>query len=180
MHRHGRLTRPTRVVVIAMLLSVGCAHRTQHVERAMVLPSMAAVYEVESNQRFVMAAPIESPDPDYPNDVQLDGVLQLCTTFVVTTGGEIEGIAFDRDSPACGESGSAAVAPFEDAVRAALVRWRYFGAAVCTFPDGVDPDADPRCDGDGVRVDAVPIHLRYVFTFSSGRVVRARASPSAH
>ncbi|NYZ61408.1 energy transducer TonB [Luteimonas deserti] len=127
-----------------------------------------------------MAVPIEDPDPVFSQRAQLDGVLHLCTTFVVTTEGEVEDIAFDRESSACAEPGSAAVASFERAVRAALERWRYFGAAVCTFPDGIDPDSDPRCDGPDVRVDPVPIRMRYVFTFSSergGRVSRAQASP---
>jgi len=163
-----------------MTLAVGCAHRTQRVERARVLPPSAQTRAIASNQRFVMAAPIEDPDPVYPAGVQLDGTLQLCTTFVVTADGEVADVAFDRESSACAEPGTPASAPFEHAIGTTLEQRRYFAAAVCTFPDGNDPESDPRCDGAGVRMAPVPIRLRDVFTFSSGRggrVSRAQASP---
>jgi len=179
MHKHG-YSICSALVVIAMTLLTGCAHRTQAVAREMVLPPSARTHVVESNQRFVMAASIEAPDPVYPADAQLDGTLRLCTTFVVNADGAVDDVGFDRESPACVEPGTPASTPFEQAVRTTLQQWRYFGAAVCTFPDGIDPDSDPRCDGAGVRVTPIPIRLRYVFTFSSergGRVSRAQASP---
>lgn len=176
----SRFSAPAFAVAVAMSVSTGCAHRTQRVEREMILPPSAPTHEVASHQRFLMAVPIADPDPAYPHGARFDGTLQVCTTFVVTAEGAVEDVAFDAASPGCAGPGTPASAPFEHAARAALAQWRYFGAAVCSFPDGRDPDADPRCEGPDVRVDPVPIRLRYVFTFSSargGRVARAPAPP---
>lgn len=178
MDLHGR-TRITTALLAAMLLATACSHRIQRVERELVLPPFAQVHEVESNQRFLMAVPIEDPDSAYPKGATLRGVLHLCVAFVVTTEGGITDVAVDEQGVDCADPDDPATVPFESSVRAALQRWRYFGAAVCTFPDGIDPDSDPRCDGPDVRVDPVPIRLRYVFTFSSergGRVSRAQPS----
>lgn len=176
---HGCLPITTAAIV-ATLLATACSHRVQRVEREMVLPPFAQVHKVDTNQRFLMAAPIEDPDPVYPARAALRGVLQLCAAFVVTAEGGIADVAIDQQGDNCADPDDPATAPFETAVRAALQRWRYFGAAVCTFPDGGDPDSDPRCEGPDVRVDPVPIRLRYVFAFSSergGRVSRTQASP---
>lgn len=181
MTRRNTGTRAAAIAVaIAALGVTACSHRTLQVERAMVLPPGAQTHAVESNQRFLMAAPIEDPDPVFPAGARLDGVLQLCTTFGVTTDGAVVDIAFDREDPACADPADDRTAPFAGAVRQALQRWRYFGAAVCTFPDGRDPGADPRCDGPDVRINAVPIALRYVFAFSSERGGRVSRSPAAH
>jgi hypothetical protein len=156
-----------------------CSHRTAQVERAMVLPPMAQVHAVESNQRFLMATPIHDPDPSFPADARLDGELQLCVSFVVDADGVVQDIVADRQDMDCADPDDAAATPFVDAVTATLRSWRYFGAAICTFSAGIDPDSDPRCEGAGVAVDAVPIRLRYTFTFSSergGRVSRKAAT----
>ena len=171
-------TRHFAVCAIATCLLTAlaaCGHRTAQVERAMVLPPMAQMHTVESNQRFLMASPIEDPDPVFPVGARLDGVLRLCVGFVVDADGVVGDVAADRDDPGCADPDAAAAAPFVEAVITTLRSWRYFGAAVCSFPAGVDPDRDPRCDGKGVVVEAVPIRLRYEFMFSSergGRVLR--------
>lgn len=178
MRRRG-CTPIAMAIIATALLGTACSHRIQRVERTMVLPPSAQTHEVESNQRFVMAVPIEDLDPVYPQGAALQGMMQLCVAFVVTTEGTVTDIAIDRQGQDCADPDAVTMAPFETAVVAALQRWRYFGAAVYTFPDGIDPDADPRCEGLDVRVDPVPIRLRYVFTFSSergGRVSRTQAS----
>jgi len=152
-----------------------CSHRTAQVERAMVLPPMAQVHTVESNQRFLMATPIQDPDPMFPADARLEGELRLCVSFVVDADGVVRDIVADHEDMDCADPDNAASTPFVDAVTATLRSWRYLGAAICTFPAGVDPDSDPRCEGVGIEVDAAPIRLRYTFTFSSergGRVAR--------
>lgn len=178
MHLNGR-RRTATALIVALLLATACSHRTLHVEREMVLPPAAPVHEIESNQRFVMATPIEDPDPAYPDGAHLEGDLQLCTGFTVTAEGDVVDIAFDREDAVCADPAAVSTAAFAEATRVGLTQWRYFGAAVCTFPEGHAPDAEAGCDGPQVRVDAVPIRLRYVFTFSSvrgGRVWRS-ASP---
>lgn len=52
-------------------------------------------------------------------------------------------------------------------MRVLMRHWRYFAAAMRTFPETQNPDLDFRCEGLDVRIDAVPIRLRYVFTFPS-------------
>ncbi|MCD9097625.1 energy transducer TonB [Luteimonas fraxinea] len=157
-----------------------CSHRTAQVERAMVLPPMAQVHAVESNQRFLMATPIHDPDPAFPVDARLEGELRLCVSFVVDADGEVQDIVADREDMDCADPVDAAATPFVDAVTATLRSWRYFGAAICTFPAGIDPDSDPRCDGAGVAVDAVPIRLRYTFTFSAERGGRVSRKVAHH
>jgi len=55
----------------------------------------------------------------------------------------------------------------------ALEEWRWFGAVICTFPDGIEADGD--CRAEGAEVRAVPIRLDYRFVFEpDGRRVSAR------
>jgi hypothetical protein len=175
-------SRQTVIIAATAVALAACSHRTLQVERAMVLPPAAQVHTVAPNQGFLMAVPIEDPDPAYPVDARLDGALQVCATFVVTSEGEVIDIAIDRAATTCADPDDEATKPFADALLGTLPRWRYFAAAICTFPYDIDPGTDPRCDGADVRVDAVPIRLRYVFAFSSergGRVSRAHASAAA-
>lgn len=171
-------TRHIAYCGIAACLFMGlaaCSHRTAQIERAMVLPPMAQVHTVQSNQRFLMAAPIHDPDPSFPAGVRLEGELRLCVSFVVDADGVVQDVVADREDADCADPANAAAIPFVDAVTTTLRSWRYFGAAICTFPLIVDPDSDPRCETEGVEVDAVPIRLRYTFTFSAergGRVSR--------
>jgi len=156
-----------------------CSHRTAQIERAMVLPPMAQVHSVESNQRFLMATPIHDPDPSFPADAHLEGQLRLCVSFVVDADGVVQDIVADREDIDCADPDNDAAIPFVVVVTATLRSWHYFGAAICTFPAGIDPDSDPSCESAGVEVDAVPIRLRYTFTFSSergGRVSRKAAT----
>lgn len=162
-------------IFLPVLLLTACSHRTQ-IERAMVLPPSAQMHTVESHQRFLMATPIHDPDPAFPVGARLERELRLCVGFVVDADGAVRNVAADHENVGCADSTGVAAAPFVEAVTGTLRTWRYFGAAICTFPAGVDPDSDPGCEGEGVGIDAVPIRLRYVFTFSSergGRVSRA-------
>lgn len=169
------------IIVAAALVLAACSHRMLQVERAMVLQPVAQAHTGAPNQRFLMAGPIEDPDPAYPAGVRFDGALQVCAMFVVTSEGEVIDIALDRAATTCADPDDEATKPFADAVLGTLPRWRYF-AAICTFPAGIDPESDPRCGGADVRIDPVPIRLRYVFAFSSargGRVSRAHGSAAA-
>ena len=176
------LRRQTSGHLLALALLVlalaACSHRGTRVERAMVLPANAEQHVVGPDQRFLMAVPIEDPDPVFPAGARgVEGTLLLCTTFVVDSEGAVTDVVADRADAMCADPADPAMTPFVDAVSDALGRWRYFAAAMCTFPGGADPEADPGCAGDGVRVDAVPIRLRYVFGFTvtggRARVTRA-------
>lgn len=164
-------------IALLVLALAACSHRGTRVERAMVLPANAEQHVVGPDQRFLMAVPIEDPDPVFPAGARTEGTLHLCATFVVGSDGAVTDVVADRADAMCADPADAAMTPFVDAVSDALGRWRYFAAAICTFPGSADPDADPRCEGDEVRVDAVPIRLRYVFGFTvtggRARVTRA-------
>ncbi|MCD9004836.1 hypothetical protein LDO31_01030 [Luteimonas sp. XNQY3] len=178
-----RTTHTWPGLFLPLLLLTACSHRTAQVERAMVLPPSAQVHAVESHQRFLMAAPIHDPDPAFPVGARLEGELRLCVGFVVDADGAVRNVAADREGVGCADPTGLATAPFVEAVTGTLRTWRYFGAAICTFPADVDPDSDPRCEGEGVEVDAVPIRLRYAFTFSSergGRVSRTTSRDTRH
>ena len=167
------------IAACLLMALAACSHRTAQVERAMVLPPTADVHAVESNQRFLMATPIHDPDPAFPASARLEGELRLCVSFVVDADGVVQDIVADREDMDCADPVDAAATPFVDAVTATLRSWRYVGAAICTFPAGINPDSDPRCERAGVEVGAVPIRLRYTFTFSSergGRVSRKAAT----
>lgn len=130
----------------------------------MVLPAGAATHEVDERQHFLMAASIRSPMPQFPDRVRVpDGVYEVCVRFVVTEMGEVEQVEFPDDAPECAVS-HVDPAPFQHAVADALSRWSFTGAAICTFPEGVE--VDERCEAEGVDVRAVPIRLMYVFSFS--------------
>jgi len=178
-----RTTHTWPGIFLPVLLLTACSHRTTQIERAMVLPPSAQVHAVESHQRFLMAAPIHDPDPAFPVGARLDGELRLCVGFVVDADGAVRNVGADREDVGCADPTAVAAAAFVEAVTGTLRTWRYFGAAICTFPVDTDPDSDPRCEGEGVEVDAVPIRLRYVFTFSSergGRVSRAASRDTSN
>lgn len=152
------------VLVTAAIGAVGCSSTQEAVDRRMILPSGAATYQVDERQHFLMAAPVRSPLPSFPEGVSApDGLHEVCVRFVVSEMGEVEQIEFPEATLGCGIPNFENI-PFQNAVTKALSQWSFIGAAVCTFPEGVEKDE--RCEGDGVEVRAVPIRLMYVFSFS--------------
>lgn len=129
----------------------------------MVLPVGAERHHVDENQTFLMAASITSPMPEFPSEAKgADGLHEVCVEFVVTEDGLVEQIGFPGDSaqwaPVDGDATS-----FREAVAEALSQWSFTGAAICTFPEGVAKDDE--CGSEGAEIRAVPIRLRYVFSF---------------
>lgn len=53
----------------------------------MILPQNAVTHELNEGQFFVMAVPVETPDPDFPHAAPQAGergVTRICITFSVT------------------------------------------------------------------------------------------------
>lgn len=163
--------RPLAALALALL--AGCASRQGgRVERELVLPPGVARYALETHQRFLMAVPIEDPSPAFPAAAPPDAERgAVCAEFVVDAGGAVGEVAIEPHD-GCEEATPASVAAYGPAVADALTRWRYFAAAVCTFPATVAPDDE--CRAAGVRIEPVAVRLRYRFVFepATGRVRR--------
>lgn len=144
-------------------LVVGCSTTREVVDRRMVLPTGADRHQVDDNQQFLMAIPVDQPMPEFPRGARVaDGVHEVCVDFVVTEEGLVEQVAFPPGAADCGQPTSD-LASFQASVADALSRWSFVGAAICTFPDGVPKD--DKCEAKGAVIRAVPIRLRYVFSF---------------
>lgn len=146
---------------------IGCATSTEVVDRRMILPLAADKYSVDEDQHFLMAIPIRTPMPKFPREVTSrgGGPRKICVEFVVTAEGIVEQIEFiDKNLPDC-QTTKLEDSTFRAAVTEALTQWSFIGAAICTFPEGVEKEDD--CESEGVEVRAVPIRLMYVFTFDT-------------
>ena len=138
----------------------------------MVLPPGAEVVELERNQVFVMAIPIESPDPGFPaGHLCPDDRVTVCSRFVVTADGRVAGVEQFDDMEGCEPVDSKRGAPFAEAVQVALQQWTFFAAATCRFLASEDECTEGRAD-----VVAVPIQLAYRFEFSMGQDRQGRVS----
>lgn len=159
--------------LLAVLLA-GCASQGGRVDREMVLPALAERHELDDRQRFLMAVPVSDPMPAFPEDLRLRTQAVVCASFVVDTDGNTVDVGTAEAGPACaGSADTDAVqhAQLREAVEHALARWTWFGAAVCTFPDGVEPD--DACRNEGVAIRPVPLRLDYRFVFAPGGKVSA-------
>lgn len=140
----------------------------------MVLPAGAQVHVLESRQRFLMAAPVTDPMPGFPDDLRLRAPAVVCAGFVIDTDGATTDVSTVEQGAACpGSDGvdAAQHARLRAAVEQALAQWTWLAAAVCTFPDEIEPD--DACRSDGAVVEAVPARLDYRFVFAPGGRVSA-------
>lgn len=159
------LIRSCLFILIGMTAS-GCASRKDFVDKMMILPANSSYVEVERNQRFIMAIPINNPTPEFP----LDGPGELtdatiCSRFVVTEDGRVRDIEQIDDAPNCMMLGSKRGEVFMGQVRKALEQWTYFGAAICEF----EISEDECRDGRGyLRPLSIRLAYRFNFTTKNG------------
>ena len=159
------------VAMAGVLLQPGCTSgRTiTRVDRDLILPADAEVLVVERNQRLIPPGSIDQPSPEYPElpaDVAPRDVV-VCVELVVGADGAVASVRQFAPEPACESPASRASAVFFPAVAAAVRRWAFFGAAICTFVH-----AEAECDGDAADLAAVPMTLAYRFVFTRERTVR--------
>jgi len=157
---------------VAILLLAACAHRDGRVGREMLLPEGAPRHPVdEERQRFIMAVPVRDPMPVIPDNMhRFRRTVAVCVGVVVTDDGRTVDVVAHEPGVACPQSTSVDAtvhAHFRAATVAAVQDWTWFGAAICTFPEGVVPGDD--CSAPGVELRAVPIRLDYRFVFTPGR-----------
>lgn len=148
---------------VAICITGCAANKANLVEKRMILPPFAMTMELENQQSFLMAAPIDEPMPLFPENMhKQNGRAEVCIEIVVQEDGTVGESMHMPGTDTCD------VRPDETYVEAALEavrRWTFFAAAVCEFPDNIMKTDD--CSGDGVVVRAVPIKLMYAFEFES-------------
>lgn len=148
----------------------GCKTNSE-VGMRMVLPPMAEVMEVPEGRTFLMASPVTQPLPEYPSGVHRGASAHVCIELVIDENGAVESATPLYGLHDCPAAEDELDARFVDSAVQAASRWQFLAAAICTFPNGVEPEDD--CSGDEVAVTTIPIKLAYVFTFQRGGRVTA-------
>lgn len=152
-------------------LLTGCAHKEMSkdgvglVNSGLLIPMGASRYEMEKNEIFLMADRLPGfQEPRYPQEYlgQDMDTRTVCVDLVVDSEGAVSSASINRTEHVC--AGGGAPAAFEEAALESVREWQFFAAQICTYPDGVEPDA--RCEGEGVSSQLVPVRLTYVFEFS--------------
>lgn len=182
LRRHRTIPRPLRVrgpaigVLLVVLISA-CASADRLVDRRMILPQNAVTHELNEDEFFIMAVPIETPDPEFPERAlqpEPGGAARICATFVVAEDGSVEGEKVISDPVECPDSLTEEYSTFADAVLQAISGWSYFGAAICTRTRG--HVADETCERPGSTLKPVSIRLMYVFEFEETQGRRSVSS----
>lgn len=167
--------RPTRstslIAAVLVLLSLpGCRTRPT-VAMEMVLPPMAPVMDIPRDTRFLMAAPVSQPLPEYPAGVARGSAARVCVEMVIGEEGAVVSAGALYALPDCPASQAELDPRFVSAAVEAARQWQFLAAAICTFPDGAGVTDD--CSGPGVVVTPVAIRVSYVFSFHPGGRVTA-------
>ncbi len=106
------------------------------------------------------------PLPEYPRE-ELERNREdqaVCIDVVVHPDGFVSRAEHNVSAPGCVPGPEDDVGGFARSAVDSVKTWRYFGAQICRFPAGIEPN--DRCDGDGVEIRPVPVKLTYVFRFS--------------
>lgn len=139
----------------------------------MILPVNAAYLEVRSDQKFIMAVPIDDRNPDFPVNADRDSAM-VCLEFLVTGEGVVHAPLQIASAAGCEPIGYPGSMPFVREATRAVEGWTFFGAAICDF--NYD---ESECDIDATRVRPVPIKLAYKFSFSTVGGKRAVVADAA-
>ena len=169
--RGSRMPRTATWCAVALALCLaGCARQVRpgpvgDVHAGVLIPTGASAWEEKPNERFLVAAPVgNQPMPDYPSQY-LDSDLEerlVCVEIVVHPDGHVTSARHNHEAMEC-QHGDIELA-FVDSALEAISGWQFFGAQLCRFPDGAEPNDE--CAGDGVEIVPVPLRLTYVFAFS--------------
>lgn len=168
----ARCFRTIAAAALIVVLVAGCKTRST-VGMQMVLPPMAEVMDVPKDKTFLMASPVMQPLPAYPSGVQRGASARVCIEFVIDENGAVASTTPLYGLPECPALQEQLDPQFIASAVEAASRWQFLAAAICTFPEGVEPTED--CSGDEVVVTTVAIKIAYVFTFQSGGRVTAVA-----
>lgn len=156
-------------VALALCLA-GCARQVRpaplgDVHAGVLIPTGASAWEEKPNERFLVAAPVGNPPmPNYPPQYlgsDLEDRL-VCVEIVVHPDGHVTSARHNREALEC-QHGDIEPTFVGRAVEA-ISSWQFFGAQLCRFPEGIEPNDE--CVADGVEIVPVPVRLTYVFAFS--------------
>jgi len=168
----ARCFRTIAAAALIVVLVAGCKTRST-VGMQMVLPPMAEVMDVPKDKTFLMASPVTQPLPAYPSGVKRGATAHVCIEFVIDENGAVASTTPLYGLPECPAPQEELDPQFISSAVEAAGQWQFLAAAICTFPEGVEPTED--CSGEEVVVTTVAIKIAYVFTFQSGGRVTAVA-----
>lgn len=155
------------------LCLAGCASSapestSSSIRKDMILPVGAVREELRQNQLFLAPVPINEPMPGFPDDYPIhgDADVDICIELLVSSDGAIDDLTQISTAHGCEPARSVASVLLYPEVAAAVKRWTYFGAAICTFESSED-----ECNTTDAELRAVPVKLAYRFKF---RIVDGR------
>lgn len=156
-------------IALGALLIAGCVSNTPVESRptvgmSMILPNAAERMNVREKQVFLMPSPIEADLPVYPAAAPPSPTVSICAEIVVNEDGAVESAKQIESSPHCALLTSDASKHFGGAVLDAVRTWTFAAAAICHYERKQE-----ECDGDGAKLQVVPVKLAYRFEFSNNR-----------
>ncbi len=164
------------LVLVAVAFASGCASAP---ERTTPPSGQVGVSEVDSaipaetrmtlaqNERFQAPLPMSGNAlPDYPRELLTQRLAPqaLCLRVSIDERGAVSDTLPVATGPDCPEIEQVSPAFFESA-QAAARTWRFDPAFRCIYPEGVAPDPQGGCWGEGVREEAQAVSLAYRFVF---------------
>ena len=160
------------LLTLSACRSVPTHNTPEGVQAQLVLPAFATRHEVKQDERFLMAAELDTPLPAYPDGVAYGHpTVTVCVELIVDAEGRVSGAGMLEDFSSCTHTGSIEVAPFSKTTLATVRTWTFFAAAVCRPPADTEDCDDPRA-----VVEPVASRMAYRFDFSRGRTTKHRAS----
>ncbi|MDQ3205489.1 MAG: hypothetical protein M3Q40_03045 [Pseudomonadota bacterium] len=148
-----------------MALLAGCAGAPTYrvgVDSRMILPPLAPTHQVRTDQRFLMASPIDAPVPVYPSEqaARVRPPVTVCLEAVVDVHGAVASTRALVVAGECADTAGIAARPYLAAAARALRSWTFFAAAICTPRPG-----DSQCEAVDANLAPVASRMAYRFTF---------------
>ena len=160
------------LLTLSACRSVPTHNTPEGVQAQLVLPAFATRHEVKQDERFLMAAELDTPLPAYPEGVAYGHpAVTVCVELIVDAEGRVSGAGMLEDDSNCTHTGSTGVAPFSRTTLATVWTWTFFAAAVCRPPADTEDCDDPRA-----TVEPVASRMAYRFDFNRGRTTMHRAT----
>lgn len=167
-------------LLFALATLLGCTTTLTRVVSNAHLPTDQPIVAVESHQKLVLPAEfgVLGPPgfPPHAFHARPRSVL-VCLAFTVDDGGAV--VDIDPESFAsedCVDATETGSAPFVDAAIAAVERWSFLAAAVCTFRSvEAAQKSDEDCTG-ALAVESIPVRLAWTFLFTVDREGRSTVS----
>lgn len=161
--------------IVLILLISGCANlntgmlRTSSVEP--FIPSNAASYTIESNQRFIIGKPLNPLQPPiYPSTAKTTSdEVSVCLEISISEDGVVYESRPLTAIPGCPNEAGDIPSEFASSARQAAMTWRFTPSRLCTYAKGYDATTETTgCGGPVMQIVPVPIRLAFRFRFTRG------------